>query len=106
MTRSGGELAFETFCMAYGVAMPEAEYRFCPGRRFRFDFAWPARRVAVEIDGGQWQAHGGRHATDADREKLNLAAVQGWRVLRFSPQMLRDAPSECMAAVKACLGEM
>lgn len=66
------------------------EYRFHPQRRWRFDLAWPAHRVAVEVDGGQWMAGGGRHNTDADREKLNAAAIAGWRVLRYSPRQLRD----------------
>ncbi len=68
----------------------ELEYRFHPTRRWRFDLAWPARRLAVEVDGGQWMAGGGRHNTDADREKLNAAAIAGWRVLRYSPRQLRD----------------
>ena len=36
-----------------------AEYRFHPGRDWRFDFAIPSRRVAVEVEGGAF--NGGRH---------------------------------------------
>jgi very-short-patch-repair endonuclease len=57
------------------------EYRFHPDRLWRFDFAFPGQRVAVEIDGR------GRHQTvdgvRKDCEKLNEAARLGWRVLRF-----------------------
>ncbi len=71
---------------------PTREYRFAPPRRFRFDFAWPSLRIAMEIDGGIWTR--GRHTRGAgverDMEKLNLAAVNGWRVLRFSPRMVLD----------------
>ena len=82
-----------------GIA-PVTEYQFAAsiGRRFRFDDAWPDVKVAVEIDGGQWQKHGGRHNTDADRMKLNFAAALGWRVLRFSGTMLRD-PEGCVNMV-------
>ncbi|MEQ3161647.1 hypothetical protein AAA214_00660 [Parabacteroides goldsteinii] len=36
-----------------------AEYRFHPGRDWRFDFAIPSHRVAVEVEGGAF--NGGRH---------------------------------------------
>ena len=78
---------------------PEREYRFHPRRKWRFDFAFVAKRVAVEVDGGQWVKNGGRHNTDADREKLNTAAAMGWRVLRFSPRMLKQAPDDCVRQV-------
>lgn len=65
-----------------------AEYRFHPARRWRFDYALPAVRLAVEIDGGAWMQ--GRHNRAAgfiaDMAKLNAAAEAGWRVLRFTPQ--------------------
>jgi len=83
------------FAVAWRSLGPEGvacvpEYVFCEGRKWRFDFAFPERMVAVEIDGGQWTANGGRHARDGDREKLNAAAVLGWRVLHYSGAMLRD----------------
>lgn len=57
------------------------EFRFHPTRRWRFDFAFPSQRLAVEIDGrGRHQTVAG---TRADCEKLNEATRLGWRVLRF-----------------------
>ena len=79
-----------------GLPAPVREYRFDQVRRWRFDLAWPARRVAVELDGGEWLPHGGRHNTDRDREKLNHAAAQGWRVLRFSGRQLDAEPGACV----------
>lgn len=73
-----------------GAPQPVREHRFHPERRWRFDFAWPEHQVAVAIDGGQWAPYGGRHARDGDREKLNQAAVLGWRVLHYSGSMLED----------------
>ncbi len=63
------------------------EHRFCP-RMFRFDFAWPERMLAVEIDGGIWirGRHGRGGGAESDMDKLNLAQVLGWKVLRFSPK--------------------
>jgi very-short-patch-repair endonuclease len=48
-------------------------------------------------------AHGGRHSRDTDRDKLNVAAVEGWRVLRFSPQQLKRDPLACVVQVLAAL---
>lgn len=57
------------------------EYQFYPSRRWRFDFAFPSRKVAVEIDGR------GRHQTvtgiRSDCEKHNTACKEGWVVLHF-----------------------
>lgn len=82
---------------------PQREYRFDAVRRWRFDLAWPLQLVAVECDGGQWCAGGGRHNGDADREKLNAAAVQGWRVLRFSARQITTDPDGCIATLTQAL---
>jgi len=75
------------------------EHRFAPPRRWRFDWAVPAIKVAVEVDGGQWAHLGGRHARDTDREKMNRATANGWRVFRFSVQQLQTDPAGCVAIV-------
>lgn len=91
---------------AHGDGLPAgvAEYSFAaPWRAWRFDWAWPAARVAVELDGMAWQAGGGHHNTDADREKLNSAAALGWRVLRFTSKALRAEPAACVALLRRAL---
>lgn len=69
---------------------PEREFRFAVTRRWRFDFAWPAKRVAVECEGGIWSR--GRHVRpkgyEADLEKHNAAMLGGWLLLRFSREMI------------------
>ena len=59
----------------------EREYRFHPTRKWRFDFAFPSQKLAIEIEGF------GRHQTVsgymADLEKYNEATRLGWRLLRF-----------------------
>ena len=64
-----------------------AEYRFHPGRDWRFDFAIPSHRVVVEVEGGAF--NGGRHIRPEgylrDMEKYNEAAVSGWCVIRVLP---------------------
>jgi hypothetical protein len=41
---------------AVGLPVPIREHRFAPPRRWRFDYAWPAHRLALEIEGGTWTA--------------------------------------------------
>lgn len=83
---------------------PVREYRFDPVRRWRFDFAWPAQRVAVEVEGNAWHVRGGgRHMQDADLEKYNAAAFAGWRVFRFSPGMLNRDPLGCVYMVRMAI---
>lgn len=68
------------------------EFRFHPVRKWRFDFAWPEKKLAIEIEGGAFV--GGRHTTGAgfraDLEKYNAAALLGWKVLRFLPEWVGD----------------
>jgi very-short-patch-repair endonuclease len=68
------------------------EYRFHPVRKWRFDYAFPEHKVAVEKDGGVWS--GGKHGRGSgivkDHEKQNHAAMLGWRILRCTPKQLAD----------------
>ena len=72
-------------CKVFKLQMPVSEFRFDPSRRWRFDFAWPDKKIAVECEGGIWS--GGRHTRGSgyqkDLEKYNSAALQGWSVFRF-----------------------
>lgn len=69
---------------------PQREYRFDPKRRWKFDFAWLDKKVAVEIEGGVWV--NGRHNRGkgfiGDCEKYNQAVIQGWRILRYTAETI------------------
>jgi very-short-patch-repair endonuclease len=71
---------------------PVEEYKFCPARKWRFDYAWPGPKVALEIEGGIWT--GGRHTRGAgfseDMDKYNMAGKAGWRVFRFTPDRFKS----------------
>lgn len=62
------------------------EHMFHYTRKWRFDYAIPDLKVAIEIDGGVWDY--GRHNRPQgyinDMEKINNAASLGWLVLRFT----------------------
>jgi len=77
-----------------GLPIPETEYKFCKERRWRFDYAFPKQKIAIEQEGGVWTR--GRHTRGTgfikDMEKYNRAVLLGWRVLRYTPeQMLNEA---------------
>jgi very-short-patch-repair endonuclease len=92
--------------LKYGQHLPKwkSEFEFCkPERRFRFDIAWPRYHIAVEEDGGGWMVGGGRHGGDGDKTKMNLSVIYGWRVMHFSPTMLKKDPIGCVAMISRAL---
>jgi hypothetical protein len=97
-------LSFGALCAAAGLPVPVAEFRFHPTRKWRFDFAWPDARVALEVEGSV-PGVGGRHRSydgwRADMAKYNAAATLGWRLVRCTPAT-RDS-AETLEAVRAAL---
>ena len=85
------ELLFQHIKLV-GLPEPEREYRFAPPRRFRADFAYPDKMLLIEVEGGVWTR--GRHTRGAgfteDAKKYNLAAINGWRLLRFTGDMIKS----------------
>lgn len=79
-----------------GVPMPERQFLFHAVRRWRFDFAWPEIKLAIEIHGGNFSFGGhNRGAQQAkDYEKGNEAILAGWRVLQFGTKQMGN-PLDC-----------
>ena len=71
----------------------EEEFRFDKKRKFRFDFILkPIKvKIAVEIEGGTFMGnsrHGFGKGFENDCLKYNLAALQGWLILRYTPNLI------------------
>lgn len=98
------EAEFALQLRAHAVTGWTREFRFHPMRKWRFDFAFPEQKVAVEIDGGTWS--NGRHnrgsGAKTDAEKYNAAQLQGWLVLRCVGDHLKDGSA--IAWTKQALG--
>lgn len=85
------------------IADPLPAHQFDLVRKWKFDFAWPDVHIAVEIEGGIWRGRGRGSQTSAntggahshplnilrDIEKYNAAARAGWRIIRFTPDMVK-----------------
>lgn len=117
--------------LAPDLPRPEREFEFDPNRRWRLDRAWPAYKVAVELEGGTYsrpvRCHncgtevrairksgepgkrmrtGGFHQTSrylSDREKYNRLALDGWTLLRFVHEDVIDNPGVMSETIRAAL---
>jgi very-short-patch-repair endonuclease len=95
MSRSRYEIILEHQMRLCQIKGFETEYRFDARpkpRNWRFDFAFVRQLIAVEVEGGVWS--NGRHTRGsgfvADTEKYNQATLQGWRLLRYTPDAIES----------------
>ena len=95
------ELKFYIRLASLGLR-PVIEFKFHPVRKWRFDLALVENQIAVEIEGGTWVA--GRHSRGAgyrkDLEKYNSALVWGWRVLRYTPDMIEQMQQDVVNLIQ------
>lgn len=86
------EVLFYQQLLAAELEPPDREARFHPTRKWKIDFAWPDRKIGVEIEGLTW--HAGRHTRgsgfEKDCEKYGEAVILGWRILRVTADMVVD----------------
>jgi very-short-patch-repair endonuclease len=65
----------------------QTEYQLHDVRKWRFDFAWPDIKLAVEVEGGTKSGRS-RHSRGAgfegDTDKYNTATKMGWTLFRFT----------------------
>jgi DNA-binding CsgD family transcriptional regulator len=131
------EAAFDTQWrrLARDLPEPEAHYRFFSGRRWEFDRAWVAHKVAVELEGTRRadalvrchncneivrsrKADGtlgkplplpGWHQSYArftsDKEKYNAAVDKGWLVLRFVHDDVYGNPFEMVDQIRRVIDQ-
>lgn len=104
------ESALEWQLRALKINGYEREHRAFDERRWRLDFAWPDRKIGVEIQGGtrgfyqmqkdkagiprRVRVPAGRHQTpdgfEKDCEKHNAHTQAGWRIFLFTAKMVRN----------------
>ncbi|MFT3900589.1 MAG: type IV toxin-antitoxin system AbiEi family antitoxin domain-containing protein [Gordonia sp. (in: high G+C Gram-positive bacteria)] len=72
-----------------------------PSCGYILDFAFPARRLAIEIDGLAF--HRDARAFQHDRTRRNALIAAGWEVLNFTWADLVDRPDELVRRVRQVL---
>ncbi|NWJ71926.1 type IV toxin-antitoxin system AbiEi family antitoxin domain-containing protein [Pseudonocardia sp. ICBG1122] len=77
--------------------------RAVPFGPWTIDLAFPAVRVAVEIDGWAWHSDPERFRTD--RRKQNALVAAGWTVLRFTWSDVHDRPAETVGRIRRAVGD-
>ena len=89
MSAAEDTLAFQL--RAAGIEFVQ-QYTYAPPRKFRADFSFPYARLLAEVQGGVYsrKAHGSITGVLADIERLNVATLAGWRLLRFTPQAVKS----------------
>ena len=97
---------------SHGLWEPMSEYVFAAPRKFAFDYAWIAEKIALEVEGGVYgrgkpcpacgRKRGGAHSSVQgilrDITKYNLAASMGWLVFRCTPAQLESGEAAAMIA--------
>ncbi|MBK7885496.1 MAG: hypothetical protein IPJ81_18155 [Chitinophagaceae bacterium] len=74
------------WCNEHAVILEE-EHQFNPERKWRFDWAIPALKIAIEYEGGifmEKSGHTSARGMTKDTDKYNSAQALGWVVLRFT----------------------
>lgn len=89
---------------ASDLPKPLTQFVVRKGGRFiaRADFAWPAAKLVVEIDG--FGPHSGRDAFQRDRRRQNALVNEGWKVLRFTVDDIRNDPWRVIHEIRHALG--
>lgn len=102
VVRSVFEAEFAAFLTEHGLPRPRVNaVPALPDRRIEVDFAWPASRVVVELDGHA--THGTRSGFERDRERDRALLVAGWRVMRVTWRQFHQCRDEIERDLRALL---
>ncbi len=93
LTQTELEDRFLRLCRRYLIPTPATQH----GIRPRVDFAWPDRRLIVEVDG--WEAHRTRVAFQEDRTNTNRLQLARNVVLRYTWDDVRIRHGDVAAQV-------
>jgi len=101
------ESAAETLCrrIIRKFRLPPAELQYrvrVAGRWRRLDFAYPALKLGIEVDGKE--EHMKSFEDDHDREALLM--IDGWTILRFTWRQVRHRPEIVAERVRRVLDRL
>ena len=89
---------------AEGLPPARFQHEVLDGRRLvaRVDFAYPAARVAIEVDG--WESRATPAGLQHDLDRQNALVALGWTVLRFTWADVVRRPARVAATIRRVLG--
>ncbi len=76
---------------------PDVELTTGPDGEYRLDFAYPNRRLAIEVDGYVW--HFSPDHLQRDHARRNRLQAEGWRVLVYTWRDISREPARVAAEV-------
>jgi very-short-patch-repair endonuclease len=85
-----------------GIPLPERQVQVTRrnGRKAYIDFAYPALKIAIELDGDETHSY---LQSPADRARQNDLALLGWTVIRFSYDELVFTPGSVIEQMRIAL---
>jgi hypothetical protein len=95
---SVAEMGIVRVLLDSGLGPPVRQHEILDDGQFvaRVDLAYPAAKLAIELDSFRW--HAGRGPFRSDRARGNRIAAVGWRVLRATPEDVSDGRQLVRAA--------
>jgi hypothetical protein len=89
------EIMLQEWCEERGYELVP-EFQFNPSRRFRFDWAIPSIKLAVEYEGifSEKSRHTSKQGYSRDAEKYNLGTAAAWRILRYTAANYKNLKSD------------
>lgn len=98
------ESPLQQLIRAWGFPQPVPQFVVMHDSRFiaRVDFAWPERKVALEVD--ERVAHLSVAAFERDAARELALQAAGWTVVRVTAQVVRTEPAAAVRAISAALG--
>lgn len=97
------ETRFLRLLRAARLPEPERQHEIRRAGRMlaRVDFAYPAQRIAIELDG--YAFHSGRRNFEADHARQNRIVEAGWLPLRVTARQIADGPDDVIASLRRAL---
>lgn len=82
------EIRFEQQLRVGEIEPWERNYFFLKERDYELDFAWPALKVGVLVNGGAHRAS--MRQLDRDCEAISLGVLAGWHILPLGRELVRN----------------
>ena len=101
MSRSRLEAIFVRLASPVGLPTQFQYPVMVDGHRRRIDFAFPAAKVAIEVDGYESHVHWGTFQDD--RVRRNALELAGWMVLQFTWHQLTQRPDDVVRVIAEAL---